>query len=184
MNENTRNYVLGAVAVLTIVNTILIFTMNGGGGRVIETPAVQTALVQPSAPQSQAENRSLASPDMMNQQQPAAQPAVPVGPSTTMAFANMEHDFGTVKQDTKNKHIFKFKNSGSEPLIIQDAKGSCGCTVPKFPREPIAPGASAEIEVEYSPGQQKGMQTKTVTVTANTDPQQTVLQIKANVEEV
>ena len=81
-------------------------------------------------------------------------------------------------------NIFEFTNTGNEPLIIQDAKGSCGCTVPKYPKEPIAPGATGEIEVEYKPGTQKGNQTKAVTLTANTQPEQTVLQITAMVEEV
>ena len=80
------------------------------------------------------------------------------------------------------KKIFKFTNTGSEPLIIEDAKGSCGCTVPVYPKEPIKPGETGEIEVEYSPGKQQGAQSKTVTITANTDPITTTLNISANVE--
>lgn len=183
MNENTRNYILGAVALLTVVNTVLIFTMDNGGGRQIDTPTTQTALVQPTSPQPAA--KSFSPQDGGQAAQPQTpKPAVPQGPPTNIAFPKLQHDFGTIKQDTKNKHVFKFTNSGTEPLIIQDAKGSCGCTVPKYPREPIAPGAMGEIEVEYSPGKQKGNQSKTVTITANTTPAQTVLQIKANVEEV
>lgn len=185
MNENTRNYILGAVALLTVVNTVLIFTMDNGGGRQIDTPTTQTALVQPTTTQPAA--KSFSPQDRVDAQPQPAQPAqasVPQGPPTNIAFPQLEHDFGTIKQDTKNKHVFKFTNSGTEPLIIQDAKGSCGCTAPKYPREPIAPGAMGEIEVEYSPGKQKGSQSKTVTITANTTPAQTILQIKADVEEV
>ena len=79
------------------------------------------------------------------------------------------------------KYAFKFKNTGSEPLVISDAKGSCGCTVPDWPREPIAPGASGEIKVEFDSkgkGSEDGSkQTKKVTVTANTNPTQSYLTI-------
>lgn len=107
---------------------------------------------------------------------------VPTGPTTTIAFETYSHDFGKIKQDTQNKKIFKFKNTGKEPLIIQNATGSCGCTVPKYPKEPIPPGGSGEIEVEYSPGKQQGLQTKTVTITANTNPPTTTLNITADVQ--
>ena len=80
--------------------------------------------------------------------------------------------------------MFKFTNTGTEPLLITNARGSCGCTVPQYPTEPIAPGATSEIKVVYKPGKQKGNQTKYVTVTANTEPAQSRLQITANVEEV
>jgi Protein of unknown function (DUF1573) len=108
-------------------------------------------------------------------------PAV-TGPKTSIQFPVMAHDFGKVKQNSENKFNFKFTNTGKEPLLISDAKGSCGCTVPNYPKAPIAPGASAEIEVVYKPGGQQGNQTKTVTVTANTDPPQTLLNITADVQ--
>jgi hypothetical protein len=109
---------------------------------------------------------------------------VPPGPTTTITFDTYSHDFGKIKQDTKNTKIFKFKNTGKEPLIIQNATGSCGCTVPKYPKEPIPPGGTGEIEVEYSPGKQQGLQNKTVTITANTNPPTTTLNISAEVQEV
>jgi hypothetical protein len=104
-------------------------------------------------------------------------------PPTKVSFTQSSHNFGNIKQDTENKHIFKFTNTGDKPLIIENAQGSCGCTVPKYPREPIAPGKTGEIEVEYKPGKQQGAQTKTVTITANTEPKVTTLQISAFVEE-
>lgn len=113
-----------------------------------------------------------------------AEPPKPSAPPSSIKFEREEHDFGKIKQDTENKFKFKFKNTGSNPLIIENAVGSCGCTVPTYPKEPIAPGASGEIEVVYSPGKQKGSQQKTVTVTANTEPRETRVQIKAEVEEV
>lgn len=107
--------------------------------------------------------------------------AAPTGPTTTMEFTEMVYDFGEITEGEHVKYAFKFKNTGSEPLIISDAKGSCGCTVPDWPREPIAPGASSEIKVEFDSkgkGSDDGAkQTKKVTVTANTNPPQTYLTI-------
>ena len=108
----------------------------------------------------------------------------PSGPLTTIKFDSYEHDFGEIKQDTKNEKTFTFTNTGTEPLIIESAKGSCGCTVPQYPKNPIAPGEQGEIEVVYSPGKQKELQNKNVTIVANTEPKQTILRIKALVEEV
>jgi len=179
MDEQTKNYLLIGVAALTVVNSVLIFTMDKGG-RVIETPKTNTALVESSQPQQEPMASTTLDLNQTKNQNPT--PA-PVGPPTTIAFAQMEHDFGTIKQNTENKHIFKFTNSGNQPLIISDAKGSCGCTVPKYPKNPVAPGETGEIEVVYKPGTQKGNQMKTVTLVANTEPTQTVLKISAMVEE-
>ena len=108
----------------------------------------------------------------------------PKGPVTSMIFAQNSHDFGNIIQNsTTNQHTFTFTNTGTNPLIISNAKGSCGCTVPKWPKEPIPPGGTGTIEVEYNPGSQKGSQKKTVTVTANTEPADTRLSISAVVEE-
>ncbi|HEY3387553.1 MAG TPA: DUF1573 domain-containing protein [Saprospiraceae bacterium] len=106
----------------------------------------------------------------------------PAGPTTTMSFEHTDFDFGSVKEGEKVKHTYKFKNTGSEPLIISGAKGSCGCTVPKWPSEPIAPGASGQIDVEFDSKGKPGKQTKRVTVNANTVPTQTFLNISGNVE--
>ncbi|MCB0395162.1 MAG: DUF1573 domain-containing protein [Flavobacteriales bacterium] len=115
--------------------------------------------------------------------QPAT-PPVPAGPTTGIKFEEESFDFGNVPQHSTNKHTFKFTNTGEHPLIISNATGSCGCTVPDYPKEPIAPGKTGVINVEYKPGTQKGNQTKTVTVTANTEPAQTRVNITAFVEEV
>ncbi|MBL4657740.1 MAG: DUF1573 domain-containing protein [Flavobacteriales bacterium] len=124
-----------------------------------------------------------------NAPNPIAEQAVkieqPTGPQTNILFAKDAHDFGNIEQNsTDNKHTFTFTNTGTNPLIISNAKGSCGCTVPVWPKEPIPPGGTGTIEVEYKPGSQKGTQKKTVTVTANTTPPDTRLSISAEVEEV
>lgn len=117
---------------------------------------------------------------------PVATPPVnvPVVNPTTISFDKMQHNFGEINQDTENKTVFTFTNTGNKPLIIESAKGSCGCTVPEYPKDPIAPGATAEIKVVYKPGKQKGVQNKTVTVVANTEPRDTRLNIMANVQEI
>lgn len=103
-------------------------------------------------------------------------------PKTTIQFEETVFDFGTIKQGDSKEHVFKFKNTGNEPLVIEDAKGSCGCTVPQYPKEAIAPGATGEIQVKFNSAGKSNQQQKTVTLTANTEPVQTILTIKAFVE--
>lgn len=100
-----------------------------------------------------------------------------------MDFAEEEYDFGEMNEGDKVKHVFTFTNTGEEPLVISNARGSCGCTVPKWPKEPIAPGGEGEINVEFNSAGKSGPQQKTVTITANTVPENTVLTIKAKVNE-
>jgi hypothetical protein len=107
--------------------------------------------------------------------------ATPARPTTTMAFEAMEHDFGRIMQDSKNPHVFKFRNTGTVPLVIENATGSCGCTVPQYSTAPVMPGEEGTIEVNYSPGKQEGQQVKTVTIVANTVPAETQLRIHAEV---
>ncbi|MBD3637177.1 MAG: DUF1573 domain-containing protein [Crocinitomicaceae bacterium] len=97
----------------------------------------------------------------------------------------MKHDFGDVFYPSDNKYTFKFKNTGNVPLVIDDAKASCGCTIPNKPEEPIAPGGIGELDVIFRPksGQVGQPVTKRITVTANTNPKETYLEITANVKE-
>jgi len=96
-------------------------------------------------------------------------------------FEQTNHDFGEIAEGTLAKHVFKFTNTGKVPLIIKDARGSCGCTVPDWPREPIGPGKEGEIKVQFNSQGRSGMQTKTVTLTTNTQEGVQTLQIKAKV---
>ena len=125
-------------------------------------------------------------PAAANASSDAKAAAAPTGPITSIQFDETTYDYGTVKDGDKVKHIYKFKNTGKTPLIISDAKGSCGCTVPDWPREPIAPGKTGEIKVEFdskNKGTEEGSnQSKRVTITANTDPVQTYLTIKGIVK--
>ena len=102
-------------------------------------------------------------------------------PLTTIEFEELIYEFGEIESGDKVVHIFKFKNTGDVPLIITKAKGSCGCTVPFYPTVPIFPGETSEIEVEFNSKGKKGMQSKRVTITANTKPAQTFLTVKGQV---
>ncbi len=110
-----------------------------------------------------------------------AEPAAPTGPTTTLEFAETEFDYGVIDQGEKVNHTYEFTNTGSEPLIISNAKGSCGCTVPAWPKDPIPPGATGAIQVQFDSKGKKGTQSKRVTITANTDPVQSFLTIKGEV---
>lgn len=81
-------------------------------------------------------------------------------------FSKDVHDYGTVKYGADGTCTFEFKNTGTEPLIISEAHGSCGCTVPEWPKEPINPGKSAVLKVKYDTNR-PGNFSKTVTITSN-----------------
>ncbi|HIC32384.1 MAG TPA: DUF1573 domain-containing protein [Flavobacteriaceae bacterium] len=81
-------------------------------------------------------------------------------------FESETIDYGTIENGADGNREFKFTNTGNEPLIISNAKGSCGCTVPTWPRTPIAPGASDVIKVRYATNRTGGF-SKTVTLTTN-----------------
>ena len=106
---------------------------------------------------------------------------VGTGPFPAFEFTEEDHDFGTIKEGDVVNHVFKFTNSGDVPLIISSATASCGCTVPQWPREPVAVGGTGEIHVSFNSKNKPGIQNKTITITANTNPKTTRLKIKANV---
>lgn len=96
-------------------------------------------------------------------------------------FSKETHDYGTIKYGADGSCTFEFKNTGNEPLIISNAKGSCGCTVPEWPKEPIAPGAKGTIKVKYDT-KRPGAINKSVTITSNAVNEPTkVIRIKGNV---
>ena len=97
-----------------------------------------------------------------------------------IVFEVTELDYGVIEQGSDPFRYFKFTNTGDEPLIISNAKGSCGCTVPKPPQEPILPGESSEIEVRYDT-KRLGKFTKTVTLTTNAVGSPHTLRIKGEV---
>ena len=124
-------------------------------------------------------------------QTPAPVPAGAVGTTGSTIASGAEitfekdvHDFGNMKQGGDASYEFKFKNTGTEPLVISNARGSCGCTVPQWPQEPIKPGASSTIKVTYD-SKRVGPINKSVTITSNAGNEPTkVLRITGNIEAV
>ncbi|NIK73623.1 hypothetical protein FHS56_001136 [Thermonema lapsum] len=106
-----------------------------------------------------------------------SQEALPV-----ITFEETEYDFGTIKEGDVVEHVFKFKNTGNAPLVIQNATAPCGCTVPTWTKEPIPPGGNGEIVVQFNSKGKVGQQTKQVTITANTKPEISQVTIKTFVE--
>jgi len=100
-----------------------------------------------------------------------------------MSFDKTLHDFGTIQEGETVETIFTFTNSGKSDLIIVDARGSCGCTVPEYPKNtPIPPGESGKIRVSFDSSNKPNMQQKTVTISANTDSGRETIRIKALVQ--
>ena len=106
--------------------------------------------------------------------------AVSMAQGPKMAFESNEIDYGTIVQNSDPLRVFKFTNEGTEPLVIKHAKGSCGCTVPAYPKQPIAPGESATIEVRYDT-KRIGPFQKTVELTTNEAEPTHTLRIKGKV---
>ena len=105
----------------------------------------------------------------------------PEGPLPVFQFETTDHDFGTINEGEKVTYTYKFKNTGDAPLIVQEAKGSCGCTASDWSKAPIPPGGEGFVKAEFDSNGKPNVQNKTVTVTANTWPKQTVLKFKAMV---
>ena len=182
MRENVKIVLLLVIAGAIAMQTYMLSDKKPARKSKAKTTTPTTSISNPASP-----DNALALDANPNPAIPAdgtVETPVPTGPTTTISFKESKHDFGNIKQKTENNHVFTFTNTGDEPLIISNAKGSCGCTVPEYPKQPIPPGETGEIIVKYSPGKQKGSQTKTVTITANTDPEITRLTISAEVEEV
>lgn len=102
-------------------------------------------------------------------------------PEPIMSFEEKVWDFGTITDGERVSHTFKFRNTGKSDLIISNATASCGCTIPVWPKKPIKPGEEGEIKVEFNSKGKIGNVTKDINVIANTNPVQTILKIKVQV---
>jgi len=96
-------------------------------------------------------------------------------------FPVKEYNFGTVIQGEKVSYTFTFTNTGGSELIISNVKASCGCTSPKYSKEPIKPGEKGNIEVIFDSHGRHGEQNKTIKVFANTQPKTEELRILCNI---
>ena len=105
----------------------------------------------------------------------------PATDGAQMEFQETTIDYGTIEQGSDPYRFFSFTNTGNAPLVITNAKGSCGCTVPTYPKEPILPGTDGEIKVRYDTNR-VGPFTKRVTLTTNVGDEPIILTIKGKVE--
>jgi len=96
-------------------------------------------------------------------------------------FEEEVHDFGKIIEGESVSYSFKFTNTGKSDLIIADVSTSCGCAVPSFPKTPIRPGEKEIIKVTFNSAGKRGFQTKNIVVVANTQPNSTMVRIKAQV---
>jgi hypothetical protein len=106
-------------------------------------------------------------------------PVAPIAEEKTnakMTFESLTVDYGTIDNGGEPLRTVKFTNTGTDPLVIKSARGSCGCTVPTYPKEPIAPGQSSVIEIRYDT-KRTGKISKSVTITTNEGPDSHVLQV-------
>ncbi|MCB0494735.1 MAG: DUF1573 domain-containing protein [Cyclobacteriaceae bacterium] len=110
---------------------------------------------------------------------PAKEPDVkPEGPIPSFEWETTEHDFGKLNEGDVVTYSYKFKNTGEAPLIIEGVRPSCGCTAPNWTKTPIPVGGEGVVDVKFDSKGKHNAQNKTVTVTANTWPKQTVLRFK------
>ncbi len=96
-------------------------------------------------------------------------------------FVEEVKEFGQITQGEVISTSFRFRNVGQSDLIISSAQGSCGCTVPEWPKEPIKPGAEGVVDVTFDSNGKNGMQNKTITLVANTIPNTKVIALKGEV---
>lgn len=111
------------------------------------------------------------------------------GTIDTVNIAKFEFDekiktFDDINEGEKVEVVYKFRNVGKSPLLITSAQSTCGCTVPEFPKEPIAPGDSSSIKVKFDSENRPGFQTKPITILANTYPNKTQLTLEGQVNEL
>ncbi len=127
------------------------------------------------------ERNSGSTPTAVSQAEPTSSENNDATEFPVMTFEQTEYDFGSVKEGDIVDYTFKFTNTGNFPLIINKATATCGCTVPEWPKEPIAVGEKGEIKVKFNSKNRRNLQTKYVNINANTKPEVTRLKITGNV---
>lgn len=149
--------------VLTFAGAVLVMLFAGCGQKSQNIPdnAIDPSLI---------ENPASASPDGTNKKK-----------APKFKFDFEEHDFGTITQGESVSFAFHFTNVGDADLVIRAAQGSCGCTVPEYPKDPVKPGDDGLINVTFNSEGKEGQQHKTVTLISNTIPNTYIIAIKANV---
>lgn len=113
---------------------------------------------------------------VLAQNSPAEKPNGPY-----MKFEKTSHDFGDIYHGDKVEHTFRFTNTGTEPVIITNIATQCGCTAPKWPKDPVLPGAKAEITVSFDSKGKSGKQNKVITIISNAVNDNNTLTIVTNI---
>lgn len=166
-----KNILLAAVVALFMTTSCDNMNKNTEG----ETTSQEVAAEANAA--SGIAHTTVNNPNTTNPQEIGSTADAPV-----LTFKETEFDFGTIKDGEVVNHTFEFTNTGKTPLVIESATSTCGCTVPEVPKAPIAPGATGKIEVQFNSAGKGGQQTmKAISVKANTQPEITQVNIKANV---
>lgn len=163
------------------VLSIILLSSCGGNSHSIEK--IDESEVKSNAAAGSMSDEELEKELAEYEKQEAARIAKEKANQTTLSFDKLVHDYGEVEPEVENFTTFTVTNTGDKPLVISDVSASCGCTTPKKPEKPIAPGESDVIEVVFKskPGQKNEI-TKTVTVTANTAEKVHKVEIKAFVK--
>ncbi|MGB3947298.1 MAG: DUF1573 domain-containing protein [Bacteroidia bacterium] len=128
------------------------------------------------------EEQEKISTDVINVPATAAGESVKLGSAPQITFAEEKHNFGRITQGEKVEYSFTFKNTGGSELVISNAQGSCGCTVPTYPKGPVKPGEQSKIDVVFDSEGKSGLVEKTVTINTNCNPSTTVLTISATID--
>lgn len=150
-----------------------LFAVSAISAASVKAQALKAGAPPPQSPQS-----------MLKPPAPPPPPPTPVVNANAGKFKFKEetHDFGEVPEGPLAEYDFEFENIGKEPIVIQEAHGSCGCTVPKWPTEPILPGKKGVIHVAYNSAGRPGPISKEVTINSNAQQSPMVLHIRGNVK--
>jgi hypothetical protein len=136
-----------------------------------------------AACKQQEEKQTGVSTDVINVPATASQEGTvsEAGTAPVIVFNEEKHDFGKIMQGEKVSYSFIFKNTGGSDLVISSAQGSCGCTVPSYPKDPVKPGEEGKIDVVFNSEGKSGVVQKTVTLVTNCNPSTKVLTIASNI---
>jgi uncharacterized protein DUF1573 len=126
-------------------------------------------------------NDSEISSDLINVPATASGKAL-AGSPPVMTFAEEKHDFGKLTQGETVSYAFIFTNTGGSDLVISSAQGSCGCTIPEYPKGAVKPGQQSKIDVKFESSGKSGLVQKTVTLVTNCTPSTKVLTISSTIE--
>lgn len=129
------------------------------------------------------QNSLISNPTSIGIPQPEKKIIPENGKYPVMTFEKNEHNFGTINAGSKVDYSFKFKNTGETDLLISRAVGSCGCTVPEYPKTPVKAGETANIDVSFNSAGKRGNQQKSITIYTNTNSGIELLTIKASIKE-